>query len=730
MKESELYVSSHTQRPPDIFNVEDSNPTLNPRIEDLTVARLNRRALLRSGVGATALVATTGSGITGCALRSSASSPRAVLGFKPVGKSLADKVIVPEGYTATVVYALGDPLAGDVPAFRNDGTDERFDLRSGDHADGVDWFGLDAAGMPSSSTSVRGLLAMNHEATTDEKLSSFFIHASGGTSTLPRPASEIDKELMIHGLSVVEVRWDGKAWSYDKSSPFNRRVTTMSHAIVTGPARGSEHLVTRYSPDGTRARGTLNNCGSGKTPWGTFVSGEENWFGYFHRDATDDQKRGKGDKQVQALNRYGRKAGAASRHGWESGGNDDRFVRWNNSAIGASAKDDYRNEMNSFGYVVELDPYSPNEPVRKRTALGRFAHENVTFAKVTAGQPVVAYMGCDARGEYIYKFVSDAHWDPADATAANRIAAGDKYLDRGKLHVARFKDDGTGEWLELSLDNPVIANSSYFEFKSAADVAVFTRLAADAVGATKMDRPEWGGVNPRNGEVYFTLTNNSLRTAATVDAANPRAYTDLREGKEQKGNVNGHIIRFAEPQPSASTFTWDIFLFGAEAKADKGAINLSGLTDDNDLSSPDGLVFSRATGICWIETDDGAYTDETNCMLLAAVPGAVGDGAEVSLPAGASRVNTFAGRPMTAATFRRFLVGPKGAEITGICETPDGRALFVNIQHPGENTRMADVADPAKYESQWPANAGYGAGKRPRTATIAITRKDGGVIGA
>ena len=711
------------------FNIEDSNPTANRSIAQVLDARLSRRGLLRGAVGAAGAGTLAASGLSGCAGTGGLSTAATQLGFNPVAKSLADTVVVPEGYTAQIVYALGDPLTATTPAFRNDGTDTNFDQRAGDHHDGMEWFGLDAAGQPSSTASLRGLIAMNHEATTDEKLSSFFLHANGGTATLPRPASEVDKELMIHGLSVVEMQSDGQRWSYKPGSPFNRRITTLSEASIHGAARGSEHLVTRYDGTGTKARGTLNNCGAGRTPWGTYVSGEENWFGYFFREAGDDSARKK-DKQVQALNRYGRKAGAPSRHGWESAGTQDIYARWNNSASGASPRDDYRNEMNTFGYVVELDPYNPQAALRKRTSLGRMGHENITFARVSAGQPVVAYMGDDARGEYIYKFVSDARWDPADANGTNRLAAGDKYLDKGTLYVARFKDDGSGEWLELSMDNPVIAGSSYFEFKSAADVAVFTRLAADAVGATRMDRPEWAGVNPRNGEVYITLTNNSARTAATADSANPRVYTDLKGSKEQKGNVNGHVIRLAERQPHENSFRWDIFLFAAEAGADRGSVNLSGLTDENDLSSPDGLVFSRASGICWIETDDGAYTDKTNCMLLAALPGRVGDGTEKTLSHGERQVRTHMGRPQTTATLKRFLVGPRGAEITGITETPDGRALFVNIQHPGENTRMADVGEPGRYESHWPANAGYGAGQRPRSATIVITRRDGGIVGA
>lgn len=727
---------SHDTLPVD-FNDEHSNTTANPRFEDVLDARLSRRGLLQGVVGA------AGMGLAGTALASNTTAaaaastgPLSKLGFAPVAKSLADKVTVPQGYTAQVLYALGDPLDKDTPAFRNDGTDTAFDRRAGDHHDGMEWFSLTASGRPGTQDSHRGLLAINHEATTDEKLSSFFIHADGGKATLPRPAAEVDKELAIHGLSVVEVQAKGGKWSYKNDSRFNRRVTANTEVDLHGPVRGSEYVITKYSPDGTRTRGTINNCGTGKTPWNTFVSGEENWFGYFHRSAKDDEVRGKDSMEVAALDRYGRKAGAASRHGWESAGTDDHFVRWNNSQLAARARDDYRNEMNTFGYVVEMDPYEPEMKVRKRTALGRFAHESVSFAKPVAGQSIVAYMGDDARGEYIYKFVSDAKWDPRDARPARRLAAGDKYLDKGTLYVAQFKEDGTGQWVELSPRNPTLANHPGFAFRTEADVCVYTRLAADIVKATKMDRPEWSGVNPRNGEVYFTLTNNSNRKLADVDAANPRVYQDMKGSRAQNGNVHGHIVRLADGKGTDGSFRWDVFLFGAEASSDKALVNLSGLTDANDMSAPDGLVFSQATGICWIQTDDSAYTDQTNCMMLAAVPGRVGDGSRRTLTYAATdggagkSVDTYVGKTLPEAQLKRFLVGPAGCEITGWCETPDGRAIFVNIQHPGETTKMADVGDPGKYTSQWPANAGYGAGTRPRSATIVITKNDGGVIGS
>jgi secreted PhoX family phosphatase len=380
--------------------------------------------------------------------------------------------------------------------------------------------------------------------------------------------------------------------------------------------------------------------------------------------------------------------------------------------------------------------------VKKRTALGRLAHESAAFGKPVVGKPLAVYMGDDARNEYIYKFVSTQNWLAADAAAADRVATGDKYLDAGKLYAARFNADGTGQWIELSMANPTVAGYAGYTFADDGDVVINARLAGDAVGATKMDRPEWCGTHPTTGEVYFTLTNNSNRRLGAVtgsqlnpDAANPRAYTDIRGASTvQSGNPNGHIVRIKEDanEPGATTFTWDIYLFGAEAGA-PGIINLSGLGDDNDFSSPDGIVFTPSTGLCWVQTDDGAYTDVTNCMMLAAVPGTVGDGAAQTIDyGGGSTVATRVGAKPTAATLKRFLVGPIEQEITGLCESPDGKVLFVNVQHPGEDTLAADIGDPSKYTSHWPGNAGYGAGgatARPRSATVMVTKNDGGRVG-
>jgi uncharacterized protein len=745
---------------PSIFDDECANTSTNPEFQHVLQARLQRRSLLRGGVAAAGTGVLGAMALAGCgggsdtvAAPGPAPAPapapaptETLLGFAAVSKGLEDRVVVPTGYTASVIYALGDPLSASATNFKNDGTDADFDQRAGDHHDGMEWFGLGANGSPSITAADRGLLAVNHEATTDERLSSFFIHETGGTSSLPRPAAEVDRETGIHGISVVEVKKGSNGqWAYVKDSAFNFRRTSLTEMDISGPATGNALLKTKFSPAGTSTRGTLNNCGTGKTPWNSFLTGEENWFGYFTRSATDDATRGATSKSVVSLRRYGRAQGAASRHGWETGGADDKYQRWNISQTGTSTDgtDDYRNELNGMGYIVEINPFDKTQRAKKRSALGRFAHESACFGTPVAGQPLAVYMGDDSRGEYIYKFVSTATWNPADATATNKLAMGDKYLDAGKLYVAKFNGDGTGQWLELSLTNPAISGNTVYSFADQADVCINARLAADALGATKMDRPEWCSTNVANGEIYFTLTNNSNRrleptgSQMPLDSANPRAYTDARGTSTSSGNVNGHIIRLKEGNAgnAATSFSWDVYVFGAQSDADPGRVNLSKLSADQDFSSPDGLAFAPSTGIMWMLTDDGAYTDVTNCMLLAALPGQVGDGGKQTLSytkADNSQVtvDTYVGQAPSADKLKRFLVGPKDCEITGLCETPDGKALFVNVQHPGENTAQANVANPALYTSQWPSNAGYGAGQRPRSATIVITKNDGGRVGS
>ena len=719
--------------PDDVGHNDSPGPDFNSVLE----ARVSRRTVLKGGLGV-AVTSIFGAGLSACGLVPAPDGP-AALTFSAVAKSVADAVSVPPGYTATVLYALGDPLDDSVGAYANDGTDTAasFELRAGDHHDGLEYFGLDAAGRRRMDLgSTRGLLAINHE-----NITRIFLHTAaqvGAFNINARPAAEIDKEVAAHGVAIVEVQKSGVSYSVNRSSTFNRRITAATPMDITGPARGNNQMVTKYSTAGTGTRGTLNNCAHGCTPWGTYLTCEENWAGYFKRPAADNPNRS--PKELTALNRYGVTSSNGT-YGWANSTTaGDLYDRWSAMVSGATAADDYRNVANTMGWVVEIDPYDPVAAPRKRTALGRFAREGAWAAKAVTGRPVVFYMGDDSRNEYIYKFVSSANWNPADAD--NGLAAGNKYLDSGTLYVARFNADGTGQWLKLDIGEAAIAGYATYAFADQADVLVHARLAGDAVGATKMDRPEWGAVNPLNGDVYMTLTNNSQRanslTQPALDAANPRFYTDSAGA----GNVNGHIIRWREADGSAAatTFTWDVYVFGAQANVDAGGnnthyqanINISGLTDDNDFSSPDGLWFSKhSPGLLWIETDDGAYTDTTNCMLLAALPGEVGDGEtrdvlNLAVPqnGGANQTVTTRMGEQPGGKLKRFLVSPKGAEVTGITETPDGRAIFVNIQHPGEETTAANIGTPANYQSHWPA----GGDARPRSATIVITRNSGGVI--
>lgn len=704
--------------------------------------RISRRTLLK-GSFAVATSSLFGVGLSGCNESSAAAAVTMALGFAAVAKHTNDVLTVPTGYSAHVLYRLGDPVNGSVADYANDGSDTAASHahRAGDHHDGMHWFGLNSAGTaPDSTNSRRGLLCMNHE-----NITQIFLHTAAevgaGLSTAARVAAQIDKEVNCHGVSVIEIVRDGGPFQVNKGSAYNRRLTAASLMDISGPARGDDLMVTKFSPGGTQTRGTLNNCANGYTPWGTYLTCEENWAGYFKRPASSRLDA----KAAAAQNRYIGSSASNGSYGWANpvGGDasgSDLYNRWDITP-GASADADFRNAANTMGWVVEVDPYSPASVPRKRTALGRFGHEGAMPAKNVAGQPLVYYMGDDARGEYIYKYVSNQDWDPADA-ATGGLVIGDKYLDEGRLYVARFDADGTGVWLELSIADAAIAGFAGYDFADQADVLINCRFAADAVGATPMDRPEWTGVHPETGDVYVTLTNNTDRgkTGTTtggqsrgLDAANPRYYDE--DGA--KGNVNGHIIRIREAAgaASATTFNWDVYLFGAESDTSgRTSVNISGLTDDNDFSSPDGLWFSQVTpGLMWLQTDDGAYTDVTNCMMLAALPGSQGGGGAVAVTSlavpsngGADQtVTTFAGKAADAATLRRFLVGPKGCEITGICETPDGKAIFVNIQHPGELTRASDITTPAVYQSHWPD----GGNARPRSSTLVITKNDDGVIG-
>jgi uncharacterized protein len=670
----------------------------------------------------------------------------AQLGFTSVARNTNDVVTVPSGHNVTVLTRLGDPILAGVSAYANNGTDTNFAGRIGDHGDALYYYGLSAAGMRDDFSSTRGLLVQNHE-----NLNVQYLHPNGPTNLTSgvRPAAEALKEIEAHGVSVVEVQDTGnRNWVVVNNSALNRRITPNTPVAFNGPVRGTSFLQTVGSPTGTTGTGTINNCANGFCEWGTNLTCEENWAGYFRRDnsGAGADTANRSARELTSLRRYG-VTSSRGNYNWASlAGTDPIFNRWDARAGAGAATTDWRNEPNTFGWVVEIDPFNPNNAPRKRTALGRFAHEGAWLSNLVEGQRIAVYMGDDSRREYLYKFVSTAAWTEADRNRSDRLAVGDKYLDAGTLFVARFNNDGTGTWLPLVFgqvpDRPVTGTEPAYTFQSQADILVNTRLAADAVGATPMDRPEWTAVNPANGEVYLTLTNNNaaLRPITDTNAANPRHYVEPVGAGTTSGNPNGHIIRLRETGnlPTATTFNWDIYLFGADSvDASATNVNLSGLNAENDFSSPDGLWFARPQNpsgvgrpLLWIQTDDGAFTDRTNNQMLAALPGRVGDGAARTITntgsTGATATQaTIVGAAATTATVRRFLTGPKESEITGVDTTPDGRTLFVGIQHPGEN-----VTDPAAPTSNWPASqTGTAPGSRARSAVVAITRQDGGIVG-
>jgi secreted PhoX family phosphatase len=712
----------------------DTNPSSNQEFSAVLAMRLSRRRALVSGASAAAVAGFGGLGLTACGNSDETVVVPSVtktakgsvnLGFTSIAKSLEDKVKLPAGYKFDVLYALGDPIKDGVAAWADDGseTGDSYTMRAGDHHDAMNFFGL-KDGKWDNTVSTSGVLAINHEA-----ISQQYLHPVGESLAEPRNENQVIKEMNAHGVSLVKLDKDSSGkFVIDKASALTRRVTLDTEMELAGPVKGSRFAVTKYDNTGVKARGALNTCGSGKTPWGTYLTGEENWGAYFRRVAGDDTNPLRKAEEVALNKRYGINAGSVSFNdkGWlpANAADEHRFARWNASIVGTSltGTDDYRHEANTFGYMVEIDPLNPTAKPKKRTWLGRMAHEGCWPSNPKVGEPLAFYMGDDSRNEYIYKFVTKAVWDAADIGTG--LAAGDKYLNAGTLYVAKFNADGTGTWIELTHGKDklvAVVDTLGFPFTSQAAILVATRLAADAVGATKMDRPEWGCVNPLNGEVYMTLTNNNTArgTSVPVDAANPRDYDDVDGKKFTGGNPNGHIIRFAEmdSKATATSFKWDVYVFGAEADADANT-NLSKLTDDNDFSAPDGLWFDPR-GVLWIQTDDGAYTDVTNCMMLAAVTGKVGDGETISV----NGQKTYKGKN-PEGDLRRFLVGPKDCEITGVDMTPDGKAMFVNIQHPGEN------GTETTFTSHWPdIETNAASSKRPRSATIVITRTDGGVIG-
>jgi uncharacterized protein len=578
------------------------------------------------------------------------------LGFTSVPVSSQDTLVVPPEYEVQVLFRWGDPVGAKAgsPSFLKDASNswQEQSLQAGMHHDGMSFFPID--GNPR-----HGLLAINHEYTDDGLL-----HTDGMENW---SYDKVRKSQAAHGVSVIEVIERAGQWRVMPNSRFARRITGFSPIQIEGPARGHALLKTAADANGTLVLGTLNNCAAGKTPWGTYLTCEENWNGYFST----------GDKPTALEQRYGMRP-----QGWG--------YRWHSfdARFDASL---HPHEAHRFGWVVEIDPMDPMQTPVKRTALGRFKHEGAT-ATLSADGRAVVYMGDDERFEYIYKFVS------RDKVQAGGYQANRELLNHGTLYVARFDADGMGHWLALVHGEQGLTPEN--GFADQAEILIKARLAADVVGATRMDRPEWIAVHPHTGEVFATLTNNNQRgqPGRETDAANPRA-----------DNIMGHIIRWREgtggaADAAATQFRWMPFALAGDPKADKPAHR--GTIQGDIYANPDGLAIDDS-GLLWIQTDvsttvlnKGPFAAFGNNMMLCADP--------------------------VSGQTKRFLTGPMGCEITGIDFTPDRRAVFINIQHPGETA--SERSDPRQPQavSQWPDGPASG---RPRSATVVIRRKDGGLVG-
>ena len=590
-------------------------------LEDIVAANPARRTLLRNSIGLS-LISVFGATLTACGSGSDDDDdstgggdtgggetpgptpepgPDYSVTFKPLDDLItADMVTVPEGYVVDVLYSAGDKCA--IGSIGYSGVPQSFPVtenQAGGQHDGMHFYPLEGV-----DPSKGGLLVLNHENVDSE--------------TLDLSTNEIQTNLSNVGVSVIEIaRTDDGKWSVNTNSSYNKRYTGNTVYGVSGPAAAVV---------GATVVGTLNNCASGPTPWGTYLTCEETTDNYWDPSQAEE----------------------------------------------------------GYGWVVEIDPYSPNSTAVKRTAMGRFDHENTAYM-LDENNRVAFYMGDDGTPGCIYKFVPSKAYDPSNR--ANNFGL----LDEGTLYAARFNDDGSGNWVELTVGKNnltvgavdpgnytqvapgTLPESSLIDFKTQADVLINTKAAARVAGATLMDRPEWITVGG-DKTIYCTLTNNSRRQRTS--AANPRTQ-----------NQHGHIVRWKETgdSPLATTFQWDLLLLAGFDKSEGQAENVTGNINGDTFSSPDGIRVDPQ-GRLWVQTDSGASGFGNNSMYYI---------------------------DQNTGESKRFLVGPAGCEITGIAYPDDLTAFFINIQHPNGvwNTVRAEGGD-------------------ARSATIVVRREDGKPVGA
>ncbi|MER6109556.1 PhoX family protein [Streptomyces hirsutus] len=658
------------------------NTSSNAYVGDVISDALSRRSMMRAAAAVTVVAAGAGAvGLAGAPEAQAApvagkggqgqghghQKPKGARGlrFTPVAPNTADVVTVPEGYDQNVVIRWGEPILRGAPAF--DPENQTAEAQAGQFGYNVDFLAL----LPLKGERGRQLLVANHEYT-DEVLMFRGYDADNPTR------EQVEIGWAAHGLGVVVVEEDRRS---GKLTPvtrhhLNRRLTATSEFRLTGPVAGSDLVKTSADPTGRKVLGTLNNCAGGTTPWGTTLHGEENFNQYFAHSSRATDKR------------YGIGTGATERK-WERF--DKRFDLAQEP-----------NEAHRFGYVVELDPYDPDSVPRKRTALGRFKHEGATVRLTHDGRPVV-YSGDDERFDYLYKFVGSKRMRPGNSRSAREHNL--TLLDEGTLYVARItgdspaieidgtgklpKDgefDGSGQWIPLATATAKGA-VSHVDGMTAEEVFVFTRLAGDKVGATKMDRPEDVEPNPVTGKVYVALTNNTNRGVGAhpkADEANPR-----------NANKHGHVLELTERwnRPESTRFAWSLFLVAGDPQ--DPATYFAGFPKDSvsPISCPDNVAFDDH-GNLWISTDGAALGSHDGLFGVAT-------------------------RGDRRGELKQFLTVPKGAETCG--PIVQDRRVLVAVQHPGE-VDGASVENPG---STWPD----GPGTYPRPAVVAVWRTDGRDIG-
>ncbi|MCA2412195.1 PhoX family phosphatase [Rhizobium leguminosarum bv. viciae 248] len=639
------------------------NTSANPTMGEIIGKRFSRRNFLQGSLAVSAIATT----VSPIALMSAdearaADNKGSAFNFSEVAAGVDDKHHVAEGYDAEILLRWGDAVLPGAPQF--DPAKQTADAQNKQFGYNNDYVGF----IPLDGSSEHGLLVVNHEYTNPHLMFPGLVQVIDGKIKQGALSKEqVDVEMAAHGGTIVEIRKTEGKWQVIADGKYNRRITANTPMEITGPAAGNDRLKTSADATGTRAIGTINNCAGGVTPWGTYIMAEENFHGYFSGALPE------GHKEAANYKRYGVPEGA-----YEWANFYDRFDL---------SKEP--NEPNRFGWIVEVDVMDPASAPKKRTALGRTKHEGAESIVAKNGK-VVFYLGDDERFDYVYKFVTDAAFSPNDRAANMNL------LDSGTLHVAKFNEDGTMQWLPMVFgQGPLTAENG---FTSQADVLIECRRAGDALGATKMDRPEDVQPNGVNGKVYVMLTNNTRRKADQVDAANPRAE-----------NAFGHIIEISENDGdfTATSGKWEVLLkCGDPSVAAVGATFSTETTKNGWFGMPDNCAVDAA-GRLWVSTDgnNNKATGRTDGLWAVDTEGAA------------------------RATSKLFFRVPVGAEMCGPLFTPDDETAFVAVQHPGDGGEDWPAhGRPSYYEdlsTRWPD---FKPDMPVRPAVVAITKAGGGKI--